>query len=287
MQVKNAWYAVGIGTQPTQMSVTGSFVLCSSGSTYTVNNPPSGTLTWQTSLNISLVSSQGSNPCNFMANGYGDGPGWIQAYFDGIPGPIINVWTGIFQSVVVNGQSGVCPGSLYVYTAQGSPSYSYSWTYPSNWMNNNQYQNTVQLQTPMYNMTYGTVQVSVTNECGTSGYSGITVYPGYGCPHYFTVYPNPASDNVTITLVENSSQVTNFDTDTTSIVNMNTNTLGADAPTNFTVRIYNSQSAVVSTVTRSGKSFSVPLTNLINGTYIIEVSDGKTSYRQPLIVKHS
>jgi hypothetical protein len=139
----------------------------------------------------------------------------------------------------------------------------------------------INLQTPMYNMTYGVVRVAVTNQCGTSGYSGgLTVYPGYGCPHYFTIYPNPASDNITITIIDNSAS----NTDTTYV---NQNIENANILTNFTVRIYNSQSSLISSVKRSGTSFSVPLANMRDGTYIVEVTDGKTSTTQTLIVKHN
>ncbi len=286
MQVRNAWYAVGLGTQPTQMSISGPWLLCSSGSQYTINNPAVGTLTWQTSPNISYVS--GSNPAIFRANGWNNYYGWIQAYYDGLPGPIINVWSGTFESTVVTGTSAVCPNSLYTYTAQvpggHSSSYSYSWTYPSGWYNNGQTQNMINLQTPRYNMTYGTVRVSITNSCGTSGYSEITVYPRSGCGGYFSIYPNPASDNVTINMDNISSAVTTVDADLSNVDIANENVIKS---TNFTIRIYNSQGTLISTKIRSGLSFDIPLINMRDGTYIIEVSDGKNSSRQQLIVKHN
>jgi len=40
------------------------------------------------------------------------GPGWIQAYTMDVPGPIINVWSGTYESTPVTGQSGVCPIQL-------------------------------------------------------------------------------------------------------------------------------------------------------------------------------
>jgi hypothetical protein len=62
-----------------------------------------------------------------------------------------------------------------------------------------QYQNKIQLQTPS-NPNYGTVRVSIKNICGTSGYSGITVYPGY-CGEgggYYITSPNPADSYIVI-----------------------------------------------------------------------------------------
>ena len=104
-------------------------------------------------------------------------------------------WFGKFENTVVTGTGGVCPSSLYMYTAQvpggHQSSYSYTWTYPSNWTKYSQYNNFVNLYTPS-SPNYGTVRVSVTNSCGTSGYNGITVYPGY-CGGYYMIMPNPGT----------------------------------------------------------------------------------------------
>ena len=56
---------------------------------------------------------------------------------------------------------------------------------------------------------------------------------------------------------------------------------------NFTIKIYNSQSMLLSTFTRSGSIFSIPLTNLRDGVYVIEVSDGINNSRQQFIVKNN
>jgi len=284
MQVKNAWYAVGIGSQPTQMTLTGPWLLCSSGGQYTVNNPVSGTLTWHKSSNIDWVS--GSNPATFRANGFSNSSGWIQAYYDGIPGPKIDVWVGTFNGTVVTGTAAVCPSSIYTYTAQvpggHSSSYSYSWTYPSNWLYPYKYQNTIRLQTPA-SPNYGTVRVAITNACGTSSYSGITVYPSYNCGRYFTIYPNPASTDITVTLNENKE----ININDSSIVDLTTAQSITEDLSVFKVRIYNNMGILVSTFTRSGKNFKIPLINMRDGTYIIELMNGENIYREQFIVKHN
>ena len=79
--------------------LTGASIICSSGSTYEVENLLQGaTVTWSTSSNITRTSSQGSNPCNFVGNG--SGSGWLEAYVS-VPGgcgnytlPRKNVWVG-------------------------------------------------------------------------------------------------------------------------------------------------------------------------------------------------
>ena len=99
-----------------------------------------------------------------------------------------------------------------------------------------------------------------------------------------TVNPNPASDHVTITMIDNAPLVEYSDS---SINNTTITDAKAVGPTIYTIHIYNSQSVLISTVTRTGKSFDIPLINMRDGTYIIEVSDGKNSYRRQLIVKHN
>ena len=268
-------------------TISGPAAVCTSGSNYILNNlPPNTTISWQSSSNIS-VASTGTNTCT--AYKISSGSGYIRALSN--CGSVIlanlSVYCDAFPNVTVTGQSGICPNSIYTYTAQvpggHSSTYSYHWTYPYNWMMYNQYQNTATLRTPMYNPAAGTVQVSVTTCNGSSQSQGITVYPG-SCTHYFTIYPNPAADNITIKMIDNATSFTNVDT---VIINENSCLSASYDDIILTVRIYDNQSKLVSTVKRSGSSFSVPLTNMKDGTYIVEVSDSKTSYKQTMIVKHN
>ncbi|TAL75072.1 MAG: hypothetical protein EPN88_03430 [Bacteroidetes bacterium] len=161
---------------------------------------PTSTYTWtKDDSRLDLVSGAGTPSFRVKAKNT-SGNAWVNLQITTPSGEVATIpykyfWIGIFANNVVTGQAAVCPNSIYTYTAQVPgghyPSYSYSWTYPANWMYPYQYQNTIRLQTPMYPY-YGTVRVSITNACGTSAYSGITVYPGYGCGGYYTIYPNPA-----------------------------------------------------------------------------------------------
>lgn len=57
LQVANAWYAVGVGSNPGQVTLSGSDVVCYAGSIFTANNCPSGsTISWTTSSNLSVHS---------------------------------------------------------------------------------------------------------------------------------------------------------------------------------------------------------------------------------------
>ena len=263
--------------------------LCSNQErTFTSNTTITGSsYSWtKDDTRLDYVSGSGTTSYRIKAKNT-SGNAWVQLQITTPSGEVATTpykyfWIGIFANNVVTGQAAVCPNSIYTYTAQVPgghyPSYSYSWTYPSNWMYPYQYQNTIRLQTPM-NPYYGTVRVSITNACGTSAYSGITVYPGSGCGGYFTIYPNPASDNVTILINEDTSVAVTSDSEITDTDKTN-------EPAKYTIRIFSSQSTLLSTITRSGKSFNMPLIDLRDGIYVIEVNDGKNSYRQQLIVKH-
>ena len=79
-------------------SISGPPAICSSGSSFTLNIPPSeGTIIWNPGDNISLVSDQGSNPCTFAATG--SGVNWVEATISTNCGnvtlPKKYLWTGI------------------------------------------------------------------------------------------------------------------------------------------------------------------------------------------------
>lgn len=58
--------------------ISGSSIVCSSNLAFTVVSlPENSTITWGKSSNLTRVSSQGSNPCYFQANGTGSG--WVEA----------------------------------------------------------------------------------------------------------------------------------------------------------------------------------------------------------------
>ncbi len=239
---------------------------------------PTSVISWDCSSNITKCSVPGANPFSFQANGNGNG--WIQATIPTYCGNIVitkNLWVGKFESTVVTGTAAVCPGNLYTYTAQvpggHKPGYSYSWTYPGNWMFYSQYDNVIRLQVPLYNPMYGTVRVSITNPCGASGYSGITVYPGY-CGKSFSLYPNPASDNVTVDIPENNVESNETGENVTGITD------------EFVLIIYNNQGVIMLTKKMSDNSITIPLSEFRDGSYMIEIRSGKMRSAQQLIIKH-
>lgn len=282
-----AYSALGVLT-PT---LSGNEVVCSTNSTYTLTNLPVGaTVTWDKSSNLTISSST-STTCTVVANGNGDG--WIKANIGGGCSLTKNVWVGTPQITNQKVDGGyyspgmqICPGNHYLtVTPVGGNPTSATWTVPSGVP--------YSVGTNLLNFTFPSSFSSIaitcrsTNSCGTgSNGSFYLSKKTYGCSGYFamTLYPNPASDNVTISMIEDAPLVSTNDADLTNF-DMNNGTV-VESYT-YTIRIYNSLSALISTVTRSGKSFNVPLTNMRDGTYIIEITDGKNSSLQQLIVKHN
>lgn len=278
MQVKNAWYAVGIGTQPTQMSITGTALLCPSGASYTLNNPATGILTWTSSANISIVSSQGSNPCTFQAVSNSNGSGWIQANFDGIAGPKINVWVGTpIVSVTAQTDEGY-PNVEYWFEAdtespENTDPFSYSWDiYPYNGYISTGENGKVAYITfyEEYSVAGYQVMARAQNDCGTGDYGDTRIW----IHEDWLLSPNPASETVTVTLqkssISSSSNVSSSE----------------DAVAKYNVSIIDIYGELYYSSTKSGASFTLPVNNLKNGNYIVRITKGKQTTNKQLIVKH-
>ncbi|MCD6597526.1 MAG: M4 family metallopeptidase, partial [Bacteroidales bacterium] len=100
LQVETAWYAVGVGTNPGQVTISGPYVVCYSGSTYTANNAPTGSaISWTKSSNLVISSGGSTTTPSIRASGSStSGAGWVQANFTSngytTAGPRKNVWAG-------------------------------------------------------------------------------------------------------------------------------------------------------------------------------------------------
>lgn len=53
----------------------------------------------------------------------------------------------------------------------------------------------------------------------------------------------------------------------------------------FTVRVFNAYGVQVYSSQKAGNKFNIPISNLKEGVYVVEVSEGKKITRKQLIVK--
>lgn len=276
-------YNSGVITTNTTRSpyISGATLVCASGSAFTVNNLPSGsTIEWNSGYFLSRVSSQGSNPCTFSSSGIGST--WISATINLAGGgtitlPHFNVWSGVPALTSVSGPS---PS----YDDYGCTGYSYSfWTDPSrnalsqssyewavepsyfSWYFQSQYNDwaTVVFNDPNE---YYQVRVRASNTCGTSSWRSkmVSITDCYK----FLLYPNPASGEVTISLTVAES------------------VKKEEVPSKILVRITDNSGITYYSGTKGGDSFTIPVSNLKDGNYIVSIIyDGKIE-NLPLIIKN-
>lgn len=267
-------------------TISGPYLLCNS-ETYTLSNVPTeASVYWTSSWNISRYSPQYSSPsCIFQK--YANGDGWINAQITtdcGVVNITKQIHTGPYSSsnYPISGPSSAqCNSWVSFSIPQLEGVTSINWTWPQGWTySSGQGTRYLALITGQYS---GVVGVGVNNTCGPCGsyytkYVNVYGYCGYG----FSMYPNPASEEVTIAINEPNTIFTE-DADISEVVV--SKAMPSDQIT-YTIYIYTSLGTLVSTTKRTGTSFNIPLLNLRDGTYIVELNDGINSIREPLIIKH-
>jgi hypothetical protein len=266
--------------------ITGPTMVCSSpNSTFVLNGRPGGsTVTWTKSNNLTYVSGQGTN--NYVVHASSSGSGWVAATVynggDSYSVPQYAFWVGgpIITDQRVDGNAyqygmGVSPGVGHWLTFVPYPdngSITDSWTVPSGI----QYtidQGNHRLGFYFLNNPSLTFTVQAANTCGTGPSSSyyLTMQRGYG----MTLSPNPASETVTVTRKASGT------TEDIAIAD-----IFEDATTIYTIRIIDFYGSLHYTATKSGESFTFPVSSLKDGQYIVQITDGKNTTSLPLIVKH-
>jgi subtilisin family serine protease len=277
--------------------IVGNSLVCNStNSSFTYTNvPANSSVFWSKSSNIEEVSGQNTNTYTVKASVNSSGDGWIMASLNSAcTGLTYPIWVGTPQITNLKVDGGtyypgmqVCPGNHWLsVTPIGGNAGTATWTVP--------YGIPYFAGTNTLNFTFPSASNGVsisaksTNSCGTGTNANFyLIRKSYGCTgsYAMTIYPNPASDNITITLNEEALIPPADSVQSISGRTLSTNYVKTSDEATYTVNIYNSQSSLVSSVTKAGKSFSVPLINMQDGTYIVEVTDGKSIFRQQLIVK--
>jgi hypothetical protein len=174
------------------------------------------------------------------------------------------LWIGPPIVSYISGPYGSNPLSYY---SMPTPDYgagiSYTWSLsPSGslyyWMDHAD----VTLSDPGYYV----LGTQASNSCGTTGW--VYTYINYGG---FLLSPNPASDEVTVTVnINKSSEQDN----------------PAISSSNYTISIFNSSGVLCGQYKRSGSRFTLPISGLRDGQYYIKINNGKVESIKQLIVKH-
>jgi subtilisin family serine protease len=265
--------------------ISGSFNICSSGATYTINNlPPETSISWTKSSNLTYVSGQNTN--SYVVQSGSIGNAWVQATiitsYDTIVLPAYSLWSGppVIESTEIlalypGNWNNVCVSQQKTVEMNFLGESSVVWekiaSTPSNisW-----YQSGNNLIFYFYYINQNAVfRVSASNSCGTTTYSYgfMSIQCGTDpCDPEYLISPNPASGIITI--VPNipppcdeylmvSSQITQ-------------------------VKIYDVNGSVKKSL-RYGEGTNhveINTSDLRTGRYYLEISNGKKSVRKTVII---
>jgi hypothetical protein len=232
--------------------------------------------------NISVASGiENSNPCSFqkVSNGNGYITATISAncenYSLSIP-----VHSGPYSSsdyLITGPSSASCNSYVYYNIPSLTGVTSINWTWPVGWTYVSG-QNTAYLALRA-KTSGGMVAVGVNNTCGQSG-SYATKYTNvYGC-YSLSIYPNPGSDEVAVTILEHQSEVADSTGSILNSTNLNYK------PLSYNFIITDNMGVVYSTFNKKSKSFTLSVQNLKDGNYILVGTDGVFTFSSPLIVMH-
>jgi lysyl endopeptidase len=246
----------GVDTLNSRVTLTGSDYVCSfGGSQYSINDFTSGdTITWSYSDNITMISSQGSNPCTFEANQNGDF-GAIAATLtsNSIHYPAAkSVWVGKFNSPSsISVIYGPCIPFVMFGSSDGNNPLepTYHWNLMTE-INAHFYSGQEDPTCAIYSYEpgYVTMSISAVNECGNSDPLYADPYLLEDCNEKLLLFPNPATDNLKIELTKEPFGVA-------------------------VVEVFNSQSVKMMSTTLIGKEKTINVSKFQNGIYYVNVKN--------------
>jgi len=233
LQVANAWYAVGVGSDPGQVSLTGSDLVCYSGTVFTANNFPTGsTISWSTSLNLEVYSGGNTNTPTIKAKySTSNLDGWVQVNFtsNGITmsGPRKDVWVGPPYVNPATIQFECADGSGYLCTNAFGNSFSFSYLNSYNYfdikftnLNETQVLDEFTIYSTESTIDYypseGTYKFWVrgNNDCGTATNWSKTTVDYIDCGEgllSLEFLPNPTINETTLKIVSANEDVVKID----------------------------------------------------------------------------
>lgn len=257
-------------------SITGSISpLCNSSSReFTARSIPNASYSWN--VGSGLTKSENGNSCTVYSSSYYTGLSWVEVTITSPIGggqndvktsPKLYFWIGIPAPWITGPSSGEVGNSYYFYVHTDDLQGAYSnvdWGLSPYYEGNSIYDYDYCANAYFYAELDQTYQIEATlqNTCGT-GNTTHYIEINYG---EYLLSPNPASSEVTISLIESDQ---------------NSRTMS-----NYDVSIFNTQGILQGKHKYSGERFTIPVNNLKNGSYIIRIDNGKSVVNKQLIVKH-
>lgn len=265
--------------QRSQYTVSGSGVMCASSSTtFSVAGTNTSSVTWSTSSNLYVSNGQGSSSVQITASGNGDG--WVEATVNN-GGPCSNasipvrmsVWVGApgyvnvvgVNFTVSSGTNNICAGREYcaISSATGATNFTYSWpTYNSYLVTSTTDVNNDKACFATNQTGSQTLQINAQNTCGTSQRS--VYFQVSNCFSAYRVYPNPASDQITI----------EFDDATEAQTLPDQIELYSEQSTQ-PVKSANVQEMFASKSLKDGKAVVLPVKELPRGIYYLHIKNNR------------
>ena len=288
----NEVYVLSGYNYSSQTPISGPSTICTSNKVYSLNSlPPSSTISWSTTPNITIISGQGTDNLTVKANGNGAGTITATISVNGA-NPIAitkNIWVGTpivnshAQSMGEFDITEFCQS--YYYSAENElminadgitsvlmSSSNYEWNIVSNNFGYHTFGNRISIQP--YKLGYIDFSVKAKNECGWSDFEDFE-FPVIKCgstnPNMM-LSPNPVRNCVEIELLEPIEDT--IDTEMRkSYVKLEKGSL----------TITNSFGLVVKSQVFNGNKMSINVDNLSKGLYTATIIKGNKKYSTKFI----
>jgi len=284
-------------------TITGSNLICSSGSTFSVDALPSGyTVTWTSSSNITFPS--GNTGGTITAKTYSSissGSGWIEATINGACGDVTlprkNVWVGVPDNLIGeiwNKEDGEdqtfcktnyfsAENSVTIRCDGASFNAQYEWDILTDNFGYNTRNNKIDIQP--YTEGFIAFRVKVENSCGWSDWASFS-YPvidcdGSGGEMFMMASPNPANEYAELNFYS-ENELSNYQKETmVSIpVNEESQDLGE-----YEIQIWHERKGLVKQLKSKSKKLQIPTNNLEEGIYFLHIIVNGKVYKQQLKVQ--
>ncbi len=277
-----------VGSNPTTLSgspivtITGPEELCSSNTSYSIANLPTGaTVNWSVNSHLRIVSTS-TDGKTVTISPYSSLRGFTAGIITAIiahGGQTITVAKTVYGGLDIvilgpttvpqtTGASYKAELAGYVYPTPFIEYYSWSVTNGSVMSGNI---SDAEIMFGIGNRT-STITVTYANGCGGYSTGTLNVYVSRGGMNYYSAaYPNPASSSLTIERVQNSEELQ----------------VKSATPSMFTAQLYSLSRQLVREQTFNGTQLSLNVSTLPNGTYFLNIiENGKVVEQQTIVVAH-